>query len=386
MFLVSKDWHSAWLNSEGMRRLELLPRLPGKCRVLPSESGAPGLVVEDVIRLRSALIPPLTGAEKRARLEPYIRALWARGITSVHTHEAPGDLAMLREALGGQGPRVRTLCNLLVETPEQLSERRDLLGLPVPGWLQPGAAKVFLDGTFGTLTAAVSEPYAGGGGRGELLMGRAELGRWLDAAQAAGVPVAAHAIGDRAVAQFLEAIRGRQGAHRVEHAQLLSDPIMERMSLAGVIFSVQPCHMWDDRGIVKRHLPGRLGRRWAYPLRTMIEAGGLLLFGSDAPVEDPAPWRGIQAAVTRLAHGDTPAWNPRERISMAQALAAHTANPARLHGDTLGGGVLAPGRPADLIVLSRDPMALSSEQVQQPGASLEVEMTFLDGEEVFRAS
>ena len=390
VFLISKDWHSAWLNSEGMRRLEALPRLPGKCRVLRLDSGEPALVVEDVIRLRDELIPPLSGAQKRAYLGTLTRELWARGITTVHTHEAPGDLAVLGEVLGGQGPRVRVLCNLLFESAEQVSERGELFRTSTPGWLAVGAIKVFLDGTFGTLSAAISEPYTGGGGRGELLMDRAELARWLDAAQAAGAPVAAHAIGDRAVALFLESISSRQWAagthHRVEHAQLLSPRIVERMSLAGVTFSVQPSRMWDDRGIVQRHLPERLGSRWAYPLRTMLDAGALLLFGSDAPVEDPAPWRGVQAAVTRLARGDTPPWIPGERLTLAQALEAHTVNPARLHGSALGGGILAPGQPADLVVLSRDPLTLSREQTQELEARVQVEMTFLDGEQVYCAS
>ena len=388
VFLVSKDWHSAWLNSAAMRRVEALDRMPGKCQVQRRGGRATGLVVEDVFALRDALVPPLSDRQKLSSIGPYVRRLWARGITTVHTQEAPEDLPLVRRALEDDGPRVRAVCNLIPTSPGAARQCAPLFDTAVPGWLATGGIKIFLDGTFGTLSAAVSEPYTDTDRRGLLLLHGDELDQWLDVAADVGVPVVAHAVGDRAVATFLHAVGGRRWphrtAHRVEHAQLLSDALARDVGRSGVLFSMQPSHMWDDRGIVERHLNGDNGRRWAYAMRTLIDAGASLLFGSDAPVEDPDPWRGIQAAVTRLARGSTPPWIPRQRLTVAQALAAHTAGPTAVHGGTLGSGVLAPGRPADLVVLNRDPFALDRSELQKLHHLVRTDATYLDGELVYQ--
>jgi len=387
VFLVGKDWHSAWLNSAAMACLRALPGpLPGKCRVEQLPDGGDGLVYEDIVSLRDALVPPLPAGARLARLGPYLQRLHSLGITAVHTHETLEDFRLLAQALADGGPRLRVLCNLLPGSLDQVAAFGELRHEALPGWLVPGAVKLFLDGTFGSMTAAVSEPYRRGGA-GELLMDPEELGRWVDAARAVGMPAAAHAIGDRAVGMFLEALRGRAparaGLDRVEHAQLLNDDILAAPDLPRVAFSVQPSHMWGDRAVVADQLRGRSAERWCYPLNSLTRAGALLLFGSDAPVEEPDPWRGIQAAVGRLEQDDAPPWIPEEGISMQAALAAHTVNPARVHGASLGGGVLAPGQPADMVVLNRDPLALSAGERARLPQLMRAEMTFLQGALVY---
>jgi predicted amidohydrolase YtcJ len=113
--------------------------------------------------------------------------------------------------------------------------------------------------------------------------------------------------------------------------------------------------MWGDREIVARRVDPALARRWAYAYRTMQRAGGLVVFGSDAPVEGIDPWPGIQAAVTRLADEQTAPWIAEEALPLGEAIAAHTAYPARLHGRGLPGGALVAGQKADLVVFEEDP-------------------------------
>ncbi len=198
-----------------------------------------------------------------------------------------------------------------------------------------------------------------------------------------------HAIGDRAVQQALQgvaALRWPAGtAHRVEHAQLLSAPILARASaLRGVVFSVQPSHMWGDREIVQRHLQGEPARRWAYALATLLEHGAELVFGSDVPVEPPDPWRGVQAAVTRLqGHEGQGPWIAAERLTLHQALQAHTTGPAAVHGAHLPCGALQAGRLADLVVLEPDPFAVAEQDPARLGREVRAALTFLGGQQVY---
>ncbi len=385
VFLVSKDWHSAWLNTSGLKRLEALPRLPGKS-VLERIDGRPsGLVFEDIFYLREMLLPPAADAEKERSLVPFVRHLWSCGITALHTQETSGDFDLLRRFQSEARGRVRVLCNLAMAEPTELESAADLLPATVPNWLQIGGAKIFLDGSFGSLTAAVTTPYASEGGRGILNMDDAELMRWLDACATTKMPAVMHAIGDRAVEQALRCLKERQWPpgtlHRLEHAQLLSERILGRHDLQGLVFSGQPSHMWTDRGIVERNLPNPTARRWSYPYRTLEERGAIVVFGSDAPVETAHPWKGIEAALTRLETAGTPPWIAEESISLTSALAAHTSRPALIHDHAFRTGTLESGRSADLIVLERDPREVLDRDPTML-RHMRVEQTFIDGERV----
>ena len=387
VFLASKDLHSAWMNSAGLDRLLSLERLPGKC-VIHEMDGAPtGLVFEDILSLRRQLVPQASETDKERLLGPMVRQLWACGITAVHSNETPEDFEIIRCAAARSPHRVRVLANLIFDSPEELRQGAGLFAESVPGWLCTGGAKLFLDGSFGTLTAAVSHPYTGTDDCGILNMDMPELMRWLEAIHHAAVPAVMHAIGDRAVEQALHGL-GRLTwppgtRHRIEHAQLLSDRIVHAYDLRGLVFSGQPSHMWGDRDIVQRMLQDQGARRWAYPYRSMQDLGSLVLFGSDAPVEDADPWKGIQAAITRLEHGGSPPWIGEERISLEDALAAHSSRPARLHGHCFETGMLEPGRLADLVVLDRDPFALARSDPSCLRGRIHADQTWLGGLRVY---
>ncbi len=386
VFLTSKDLHSAWLNSAGMQRVLALPDLPAGSVVQRHDGIPTGLVLEAVFELRDRLLPEPSPDEKLAALRAYLPRLWASGITAVHGMETAEELAVVQRALrGAQHERVRVLQNLAFDTPRALLDGAELFDTTLPGWLCMGGAKLFLDGTFGSLTAAVSQPYTGTGERGLLRMDAAELEAWLRAAAAVGVPAVMHAIGDRAVELALDGLATQRWPpgtmHRLEHAQLLSDRIVTQRDLRGLVFSSQPSHAWDDQAIAERHLDHPDGRRWAYPFRTLIDRGGLVVFGSDAPVEGPDPWKGIQAAVTRLESAAREPWVPQERITLGEALAAHSCNPARLHAHGFATGSLEPGKLADLVVLEPDPFASPAEA---GGGSIGAALTVLDGEIVHR--
>ena len=214
------------------------------------------------------------------------------------------------------------------------------------GLLTMGPLKVVTDGSLNTRTACCDDPYPGLTGahaRGVLLVAPDELLPLLRRAAAHGLDAAVHAIGDRANALVLDAFAAPDGrraepatGRRIEHAQLLRDVDPARFAALGVVASVQPAHVLDDRDVADRLWAGRTGR--AFPYRTLLDAGVELVLGSDAPVAPLDPWITIAAAVHRSGD-DRPSWHPEQEIPLPVALAASTGPD----------GPVAVGRRADLV-------------------------------------
>jgi predicted amidohydrolase YtcJ len=173
-------------------------------------------------------------------------------------------------------------------------------------------------------------------------------------ASEAGFDCAIHAIGDRANAIALQAFAQTSARGSIEHAQLLDDGDLGRFAQLGVIASVQPEHALDDRDIADRYWAGRTRR--AFPLRSLLDAGAVLVFGSDAPVAPLDPWLAIGAAVRRT-RDERPRWHPEQEITVAEAVAA-SMPPGR------GDATLRAGDPADLMVLDGDPFTAESSALR----------------------
>jgi predicted amidohydrolase YtcJ len=213
---------------------------------------------------------------------------------------------------------------------------------------------------------------------------------WVPAADAAGLPLAVHAIGDEAndlvLDIFADAARRngpRDRRFRIEHAQHLSPGAWTRMARQKVIASVQPYHAADDgRWAVKRIGEERLNRTYAF--RTLLEAEVTTCFGSDWPVAPLDPMTGIDAAVTRhTIDGANPnGWHPEQRVSVEAALTAYTrtAAYAGFQEDRLGR--IAPGYLADLVVLDRNLLTVAPDQY----LDTQVLRTFVDGQERYTAA
>jgi predicted amidohydrolase YtcJ len=175
-----------------------------------------------------------------------------------------------------------------------------------------------------------------------------------------------HAIGDRANAIALQAFARTGARGSIEHAQLLDDADVRRFAQLAVVASVQPEHALDDRDVADRYWAGRTRR--AFPLRSLLDAGAVLTFGSDAPVAPLDPWLAIGAAVHRT-RDQRPRWHPEQEITVAEALAASMATGRP-------GAALSPGDPADLLVLDADPFTADAGVLR----AMPVAATMLGGE------
>jgi predicted amidohydrolase YtcJ len=254
-----------------------------------------------------------------------------------------------------------------------------------------GALKGFADGSLGSTTAWFFEPYTDApdtnGIPSDELLHPEEMYEHMRAADAAGLQIAVHAIGDRANNTILNLFERLEKENpswdrrlRIEHAQHLRPADIPRFSRLQVIASVQPYHAIDDgRWADQRIGPERA--RTTYAFRSLLDAKVLLAFGSDWFVAPISPLMGIYAATTRRTldgkHPD--GWVPEQRISVSEAVHAYTVGSAYAAMEESIKGSLDPGKLADLVVLSDDIFHIDPAQIQ----STRVDMTIFDGQVIF---
>jgi predicted amidohydrolase YtcJ len=316
-----------------------------------------------------------------------------RGVTSLHDMDGAAALRSWRALEDERGLALRAWVHLLVDDLPHV----EALGLGC-GWgsdrLALGALKVFADGTLGSGTALLHEPEHAREGEqpraGIAVTPREELADIARRAGAAGLPLAVHAIGDRAVTDVLDALESTREhwdhlpmRPRIEHAQLVRETDLTRAASLGIALSVQPTMLVSDRDEADARWGNeRTSRAFAY--RSMLDAGCGILLGSDAPIEDLRPLAAIHAATVRDggAHGLAPArgaWHREQAIRPHEALLASTAWPADATGVGHRLGRLVPGREADLVVLDGDPLS-------EPVAGLSIVATMVAGRWTYGAA
>jgi hypothetical protein len=256
-------------------------------------------------------------------------------------------------------------------------------------WVKIGGVKGFVDGSLGSSTAKMFEPFVNEpGSTGVWVTPPAKLREYILGADRAGLSVAIHAIGDQANAELLDifaevakANGPRDRRFRIEHAQHLRPQDYARFKELNVIASLQPYHTIDDG----RWAEGRIGAKRcasSYACRSLLDAGARLAFGSDWSVAPLNPLLGIDAAVNRRTlDGKHPGgWFPEQKITAAEAVEAFTLTSAYAAFQEKDRGSLEVGKLADLAVLSRDVLA---EAERDRIAEAEVVLTVLGGKVVY---
>jgi len=251
-----------------------------------------------------------------------------------------------------------------------------------------GGLKGFVDGSLGSSTALFYEPYLDAPETSGLVVIEMDaLSDRVRAADAAGLQVAIHAIGDRANAELLDLYEGlvtdhgeRDRRYRIEHAQHLRPEDFVRFARLGVIPAMQPYHAIDDGRWAERKI-GPERAQSTYAFRSLVAAGARPAFGSDWTVAPLNPLLGVYAAVTRrtLDGAHPGGWVPNQKLTIDEALTAYTHDAARAGFSDDRVGILRPGMLADIVVLDRSPFDVEPEEIRD----LAVEMTFVGGVKVF---
>jgi predicted amidohydrolase YtcJ len=334
--LVSGDAHGGWLNSAALSRFGLPWR------------------DEPVVEAEwFAALPAILAAEDaQVGCGPYtdaLRAAAARGVVGVVDYEfEPGFTAWPRRyGAVGVPLRIRTSvypADLASAVSAGVRSGDALVSDHGEAMVTMGSLKIIADGSLNTRTAYCVEPYPDGG-HGVRNVAPDELRDLLRQARARGLTVALHAIGDAAAEEALDAVAETGVRGTIEHAQLLAAGSAQRMAELGLVASVQPAHLLDDRGVTESVWGVERASR-SFPLRELVDAGVGLAFGSDAPVAPLDPWLAMASAVYRGEPGQPP-WYPQHSLSAAEALAASTGGQERVGVDS----------PADLVLLDADPLA-----------------------------
>lgn len=335
VILISGDCHAGWLSTAAYRAL--------------GEPVRPGhLDEEDWFPIYSRL-SDLHEDDRavRASVEKAMRDAAAQGIVGIDDMEfedgrtawpqrvAEGlDLLQVRPCVYPEGLERAIAAG--VRTGDRLDES---------GLVRMGPLKVISDGSLNTRTAWCCEPFvtdvALAEPHGKNNVDRAELTALLTRAHEHGITSAVHAIGDAALVAAVEAFAASGARGSIEHAQLVRADAVAQMAELGLVASVQPAHLLDDRESTEALWPDRLDRCFA--LRSMREAGVALRLGSDAPVAPLDPWLAMAAAVHRSAD-ERPPWAPEQALTPQEALLASTKGP------------IAVGADGDLVLLEESPV------------------------------
>jgi hypothetical protein len=394
VFVHRYDGHMALANSAALRAAGVSASTPdpaGGLIVRDARGEPTGVLKDAAMGLVQAKVPPL-GREGRLRaLREGLRYAASKGVTSVQDMGSSAeDVAAYAELLerGELTLRIHAVASQLRW--EQLAQvgLGRAFGSP---WLRLGAVKGFADGSLGSTTALFFEPYADDRSTRGLFADEFQsldaAGERLQKADAAGLQLCTHAIGDRAIATVLdlyEALIAQNGPRdrrlRIEHAQHIAAADFARFARLPVIASVQPYHAVDDG----RWADARIGAeraRTTYAFRSLLDAGARLAIGTDWFVADLDPMQTLQAAVTRATlDGRHPqGWIPEQKITVAEAIAAYTEGSAYAEFQEHEKGRLAPGRLADFVVLSEDVFAIPAHRI----GSVKVETTVVGGRVVY---
>lgn len=360
VFLVKYDGHAAVVNSE------LLGLLPAKLQGLRGFDAAGGLMSQEAFfRVADFVTGKVSLPATLASMLAAADAMAARGIGLMHSVSGVGfpmDMDVTLESLFARGLRNPLQCRIFFQTLEvgKVLKRK----LPRIG----GCFATALDGSFGSLDAALQAPYADDpSNTGVLYYPQERVRAFAREANRAGLQIEMHAIGDRAFEQAVDALTGaladfprEDHRHAIIHACLPTQRGLEACARAGIALAVQPAFLrWEQEPLP--YLERILGER-AYrlsPLQSMRRMGIRMAGGSDAPCTPPDPLAGVWAACNHYVQG--------ESLSVQEALNLYTRDAAWLGFDERERGSLEPGKVADMVVLERNPLAVDRQELKQIG-------------------
>jgi predicted amidohydrolase YtcJ len=346
-----------------------------------------GILKDNAMSLMAGAIPePPIELSLRA-LDQAMTYVAERGVTSVQHMGTWSDLAVFERAHATGALRTRIGAAVPLSTWARL---RDTVAARGRGdaWLRIGSLKGFVDGSLGSHTAAMLEPFSDApNDRGLFVNTPEDLYAWTSGADTAGLQVLVHAIGDRAIRTQLDIFArvarengARDRRFRIEHAQHIAPPDLPRFGALGVIASMQPYHAIDD-GRWADKVIGSERAQGTYAFRSLLEHGATLAFGSDWFVAPPTPLEGIYAAVTRRTLDDKRpnGWVPEEKITVEEALRAYSTGAARALFAEKETGMIAPGMLADLVLVDRDITRVPPETIRDA----QVMLTMVGGRVVY---
>ena len=404
VFVQRVDGHISWSNSLAFKlaKVTKASKVPTGGEIVFDKNGEPeGVLKETAQSLIGRAVPNTTTAEYMKGLELALDQAKKFGLTSIQTGGDFGAIPLYKQMLEQDKLTVRAAIWQVFETPlETLKKQRsDFQALKLnPSRLKLGIVKGYMDGTLGSRTATMLEPFSDDkenpNNKGIPRMPEDQMIKMIVERDAAGFQMGLHAIGDRAnrialdgfekgnenklrcslanitpmvkkvVGQVPKGVCVSNRRHRIEHAQVVAPSDFKRFAELGVIASMQPTHAITD----KRWAPDRLGEYrtlGAYSWRTFKSYGVRVPFGTDAPVESANTYQTLYAAVSRQSIEGDPigGWLPEQKLSMEEAIRSYTIESAYAEFAENEKGLIKVGHFADLVVHSKDLLTIPHKEI-----------------------
>ena len=393
VYVIRIDGHMALANSAALRAANITKDTPdpdGGAIMRDKDGELTGILKGNALNLILSVIPPPSDDELMEQFSLAQDHALSLGVTKLHAVTAyPTETTMLdifQMAKDRGLLKIRAQVSTPIEAWQGMEKEVTDSGRGDER-LKWGGIKGFIDGSLGARTAWMYDPYTDApDSTGLPLNDPQQLARWMTAADAAGLELTIHALGDRgidSVMQIMKDIAGkdiRARRYRIEHFQHPTEAAINALADTGIIASMQPYHAIDDG----RWAEDRIGAerlKTTYAFRSILDAGGILTFGSDWPVAPLSPIKGVYAAVTRqtLDGANPEGWIPEQKISVEEALTAYTLTNAYSFKEEAVSGTLEVGKRADFVILSDDPRTI------EPGKILDIQVlqTVIAGQTYF---
>ncbi len=397
VFVYRYDGHMALANSLALKLAGITAQTadpPGGVIVRDGHGNPTGALKDAAVSFVEKVIPPLSHEQRLHAARRALAYAASLGVTSVqHMNPNHADVAVYSELddLGELTTRIYA-APLIDEVDDQVKVGvRRAFG---DSFLRIGAVKAYADGSLGSRTAYFFDPYTdepkNSGLLSELMQPLSLMRDRMMKADAAGLQICTHAIGDRGISMILDLYQEIEQAHgpadrrlRIEHAQHMAAKDFARFAQLHVIASVQPYQAIDDG----RWAEARIGQDRAsrtYAFRTFLDHGVRLAFGTDWDVAPLNPLLGIYAAVTRATlDGRNPGgWFPEQKLTVAEAVEAYTMGSAYAEFQEKEKGSITPGKLADIVLLSDDIFSIAPEKIRD----VTVVETLVGGKVVWEAT
>ncbi|MDZ7265565.1 MAG: amidohydrolase [candidate division KSB1 bacterium] len=379
--------NSCALNLAGITRAT--PNPPGgEIKKDPATGEPTGILVDKAWDLMLRVIPPYSFEQTTAAILLGLAEAARYGVTSFQDNSSAMDFGVYQRLLKENKLTARVsvwrgidLLDDFIRSGIQANFGNDMLRI--------GTLKVYVDGSMGAGSALFYEAYEDDPSTcGLAILEEAPLHEVITRADAAGLQLAIHAIGDRANTLALDALEAayHQNSahlrrHRIEHCQVVTPEDMKRYRSLGVIASVQPSHCIDDMAWAEKRI-GHDRCRYAYRVGSFLKHGIPMAFGTDWAVESLNPMLGLYAAVTRefITGGPEGGWFPQEKITIEQAIEAYTLGAAFAEFAEQKKGSLVPGKLADIVVLSNNLLAVPPREY----LATEVLWTIMNGKVIYQ--
>ena len=383
--LIRVCGHICVVNTKALEKIgiskDTKPPPGGEIDKDPSTGEPTGIIRENALNLIFKSLPKASEDEILNFCLKACREAVKAGLTSVHwIIESPIEMRVIQR-MHREG-KLPLRAYLLI--PVEFLGHLEGLGLTQgfgDSMLKIGGVKILLDGSLGARTAALYEPYNDAPETsGMLTYSQKELEKLFLKAHSAGLQLAVHAIGDKAIDTALQTFEKvlqknpkADHRHRIEHASVLNIELIKKIKRLGVIASVQPHFLVSDFWVEQRL--GKARARWVYPFKTLLKEGVVVCAGSDCPVEPISPLLGVWAAMAKQP-------NSEESLTVEEALKLYTINAAYASFEENLKGTIEEGKLADMVVLSDDPFKVKPEKIRE----IKVLMTVVGGKIVYKSS